>query len=226
MFYRYIILFALAILSFYLFWKKNIDNSVLTSQKVGTVIILNGPSAAGKSSIQNEFQKLMMPNLWIKVGIDNLFDKPMPEITIENLNFWQNENEIRWVSSEKDVHYNSVITLHLGKQGLSVVQGMNRAIAEYAKSGCNVIVDYIGYDQKWLEDLKQQLKGVKTYWVKVEIPLEILEKREEARATSPKGHARSHFNKVYGNIGYDLIVNSDKDSAMTIAENIKKYFGL
>lgn len=226
MFYRYIILFTLAILSFYFFWKKNIDHSVLSSQKPGIVIILNGPSAAGKSSIQSEFQKLMMPNLWIKVGIDNLFDKPMPDITIENLDFWQNQNEIRWVSSEKDLHDNSVITLHVGSQGLSVVQGMNKAIAEYAKSGCNVIADYIGYDQKWLEDLKQQLSGVRTYWVKVEIPLEVLEKREEARATSPKGHARSHFNKVYGNISYDLIVNSDKDSAMTIAENIKKYFGL
>jgi chloramphenicol 3-O phosphotransferase len=226
MFYKYIILFALAILSFYLFWKKSIDSSVGYNQKSGKVVILNGPSAAGKSSIQAEFQKLMMPNLWIKVGIDNLFDKPMPDITIENLDFWQNKNEIRWVSSEKDLNDNSVITLHVGKQGLYVVQGMNRAIAEYAKSGCNVIVDYIGYDPKWLEDLKQQLKGVKTYWVKVEIPLEVLEKREEARATSPKGHARSHFDKVYGNIGYDLVVNSDKDSAMMIAENIKKYFSL
>ena len=47
-------------------------------QKTGTVIILNGPSASGKSSIQKEFQTLMMPNLWIKLGIDNLFDKPMP----------------------------------------------------------------------------------------------------------------------------------------------------
>lgn len=38
------------------------------SKTYGTVIILNGPSASGKSSIQKEFQYIMMPNLWIKLG--------------------------------------------------------------------------------------------------------------------------------------------------------------
>ena len=31
--------------------------------KRGTIIILNGPSASGKTSIQKEFQTLVMPNL-------------------------------------------------------------------------------------------------------------------------------------------------------------------
>ena len=38
-------------------------SSLYFKQKTGTVIILNGPSASGKSSIQKEFQTLMMPNL-------------------------------------------------------------------------------------------------------------------------------------------------------------------
>src|SRR3990167_6681358 len=81
-----------------------------TSVNSGTVIILNGPSVAGKSSIQKEFQYLMMPNLWIKLGIDNLFDKPMPDITLENLSFWQSPNPIRWVTMSKDQDENSVMT--------------------------------------------------------------------------------------------------------------------
>lgn len=188
----------------------------------GTVIILNGPSAAGKSSIQKEFQYLMMPDLWIKLGIDNLFDKPMPDITLDNLAFWQQENPIRWCTQTVDEQNNPVMTLFTGEQGDLVAYGMNSAIAEYAKAGCNIIVDYIGYKKEWIEDLQNKLKNIKTHWVKVCIPLETLEAREVARATSPKGHARSHYNTVHWNITYDTEINSEKQSAVEIAKQIKK----
>lgn len=189
----------------------------------GTVIILNGPSASGKSSLQKEFQVLMMPTLWIKVGIDTLFDQPMPDITLENLAYWQKENAIRWVESTKDKDQNNVITLFVGAEGEKVAYGMNSAIAAYAQSGCNVIVDYIAYKKEWIDDLQKQLKDIKTYWVKVSIPLEVIEAREAARGTSPKGHARSHYDSVYWNITYDLEVNSDQNSAIEIAKKIKDF---
>lgn len=193
------------------------------TKKAGTVIILNGPSASGKSSIQKEFQDLMMPNLWVKHGIDTLFDKPMPDITVENLAFWQQQNPIRWVTTTQDKDGNSVITLFVGEQGEKVAYGMNSAIAAYAQSGCNVIVDYIAYKKEWVDDLQKKLKNIKTCWVKVAIPLAVLEEREVARGTSPKGHARSHYDFVHWDIVYDLEVNSGKNSAAQIAQQIKRY---
>ena len=188
----------------------------------GTIIILNGPSGSGKSSIQREFQKLMMPNLWVKVGIDNLFDSVMPDITPENMSFWQLKNEIRWVEESQDTENNKVVTLLVGPQGDKVAYAMNSAIAAYAQNGCNVIVDYIAYDQKWLDDLKRKCASFKTYYIAVEIPLKTLEKREEARGTSPKGHARSHYFTVYGTTIYDLHVTTDNEKAAEIALKIKK----
>jgi chloramphenicol 3-O-phosphotransferase len=188
----------------------------------GMIIILNGPSGSGKSSIQKEFQKLMMPNLWIKLGIDNLFNAPMPDITAENLNYWQSPNPIRWVEKTQDQEGNNVITLFLGDQGEKVAYGMNSAIAEYAKSGCNVIVDYIAYHHTWFDDLKKNCSGIKTYYVAVDIPLDILEQREAARGTSPKGHARSHYFTVYGDYLYDLRVDSSKNSPLHTAQEIKE----
>lgn len=195
----------------------------LTHPFSGKVIVLNGPSAAGKTSIQKEFQKLMMPDLWIKLGIDNLFDNPMPEINLENLQFWQSKNPIRWVETEQDSEGNSVITLFTGEQGERVAYGMNSAIAEYAKSGCNCIVDYIAYKKEWLDDLRYKLKNIKTYWVKVSLPLAVLEERETARGTSPKGHARSHYDTVFWDVKYDIEVNSDKESAREIAQRLRNY---
>lgn len=192
----------------------------------GTVIILNGPSASGKSSIQKEFQYIMMPNLWIKLGIDNLFDKPMPDINLDNLQFWQTKNQIRWVETTQDANQNAIITLFTGPDGEKVAYGMNSAIAEYAKAGCNIIVDYIAYKKEWADDLRNKLKNIKSYWVKVHIPLSVLEEREVARGTSPKGHARSHYDFVYWDLKYDLEVNPDKENATEIAKQIKSFFKL
>jgi chloramphenicol 3-O phosphotransferase len=192
----------------------------------GTVIILNGPSAAGKSSIQKAFQSLMMPNLWIKVGIDNLFDAPMPDITLENIAYWQKENPIRWVETTKDASGNNVITLFTGDQGEKVAYGMNSAIADYAKAGCNVIVDYIAYKKEWIDDLRTKLNGINVCWVKVNIPLSVIEEREAARGTSPQGHARSHYDSVHWDITYNLEVDSSTESAVQIAQKIKAFLNV
>jgi chloramphenicol 3-O phosphotransferase len=189
----------------------------------GKVIILNGPSGSGKSSIQREFQKLAMPNLWVKTGIDMLFDMPMPDITPENMEVWQSPNPIRWVESGKDEKGNPVITLKLGEQGERVAYAMNSAIAAYAKNGCNVIVDYIAYDQDWLNHLEEELSGISTYWVAVRISLETLEEREAARGTSPVGHARSHYHTVYGDRHYDIELSSEESSAAEIAGEIFEF---
>lgn len=187
----------------------------------GIVIVLNGPSGSGKSSIQKEFQNLMMPHLWIKLGIDNLFDSPMPNITPENMQYWQSANQIRWVETTKDAENKPVITLFMGEEGEHVAYGMHSAIAAYAENGCNIIVDYIAYKSEWFEDLQRKLKNYKTYYVAVDIPLDVLEQREAARGTSPQGHARSHYATVYGNKVYDLRVNSHKNSAQEIAQQLK-----
>lgn len=196
-------------------------NKSATAQ-TGTVIILNGPSCAGKTSIQKAFQQVMMPNLWCKIGIDTLFDASMPNITPENMNFWTSENPIRWVESTYDEQGYKILPLFLGDQGKKIAYAMNGAIAAYAQNGCNVIVDYIAYDPAWLTDLQQKLKVVKTYYVAVDISLEVLEEREKARGTSPEGHARSHYFTVYGNIPYDLRVNSEKNTPEEITVQLKQ----
>ena len=195
-----------------------------SKQVYGSVIILNGPSTAGKSSIQREFQKITMPDLCIKVGIDSLFDLPMPDIKPENMHFWQKANPIRWITNTTDEHQNAIITLFTGEQGEKVAYGMNNAIAGYAKAGCNVIVDYIAYKKEWVDDLRAKLSDTKTFWVKVDAPLSVLEEREVARGTSPKGHARSHHSTVHWDLAYDLVVDSSLESAEAIAQKIKDAF--
>jgi chloramphenicol 3-O phosphotransferase len=192
-------------------------------KNIATVIILNGPSGAGKTSIQKSFQKIMMPELWIKLGIDSLFDLPLPDISLDNMSYWQSSNNIRWVEEGTDKSNCKTITLLVGKDGEKVAYGMNSAIAAYAQNGCNIIVDYIAYKPEWLNDLKSKLKPFKTYYVAVDISLTILEQREANRGTSPVGHARSHYDTVYGVDSYDLRVDSSKNTSDEIALILKNF---
>lgn len=189
------------------------------------MIILNGPSCSGKSSIQKSFQKLMLNNnkSWIKLGIDNLFDKPFPDIVLENLNFWKAKNNLRWIENIFDSFDDPIISLKIGVDGEKIMYGMNSAIAAYAEIGNDIIVDYIVYDEKYKTDLDKKLKNIHHYWIKVNISLEEIEKRELMRNTSPKGHARSIYNFVHNNINYDLVVDSEKNSPEEIAQQIKVF---
>lgn len=192
-----------------------------SDSKPGTVIILNGPSGSGKSSIQRAFQQLNMPDLWVAIGIDNFFDNVMPEITPENMDTWKSPNPIRWIENTKDTTNNNIITLHVGVKGKKVAYAMNSAIAAYAQEGCNVIVDYIAYDQTWLHDLQKKLHNIPTYYVAVDIPLSVLEEREAKRGTSPAGHARSHYDTVYGDMSYDVRVDTYHNTPQETAQMIQ-----
>lgn len=218
----------------------------------GTIIILNGPSASGKTTMQKEFQKIM-PDFYIRLGIDGLFDAVLPDATDPSLMVKKDPTQVDpkryfnegidpqdWarvttIYDQSDSHGNLIragigttdaqghplFILKVGSLGNQVIHGMHRAIAAYADAGNNVIVDYILYDQAWLTDLVSVLEGYTVYFVGVRIPLETLELREKARATSPVGHARSHYDVVHLPGIYDCEIDTGTMMPQEAAAQIK-----
>jgi len=212
-FFLVIVCLTVAI-SYYAFFLKAQDPR-------GTIIILNGPSAAGKSSLQKEFQK-MNDDLYLTVGIDGFFDQILPDVD-ENGKSLKNGEMIRWVDFNQDAEGYQIIALHVGDLGYKVIKGMHRALVAYAHQGNNMIVDYILYDQRWLPDLITTLRGERVYLVGVNAPLEVIEQRESKRGTSPIGQARSHYDTVHQNMIYDLELNTAENTARECAQQIKEF---
>lgn len=189
--------------------------------KPGIVIILNGPSAAGKSSLQKSIQRLASVP-YLNVGIDNFFNDLFPDehgkLGVQTEADFG--SDLRWVT----IHDN-LVYLHVGPSGKKIVDGMNRAIAAYAKTGNNLVVDYIMYEQSWLQDLLHQLQGCPVYVIGVHVPLDILQAREQARSTSPIGHAGSHYHTVHVGNRYDVWIDNSQgtadEGALKILEFIK-----
>ena len=204
--------------------RKNNMLSIKTNEKPGTVIILNGPSASGKSSIQRKVQE-HFKDPYIRVGVDNLFSDILPDYygmgqVVPKGDFL--EKDVRYVENIK-VDQKNAVKLIVGPIGQKVINGMHYSIASYARTGNNVVVDYILYDKEWFAELVKALKGVKVYYIGIQYPIEVIEERERKRATSPVGHARSHYKTVHAFDNYDLVINNPKFSAEKIALTIKKY---
>lgn len=188
--------------------------------KPGIVIILNGPSASGKSSIQRAFQE-EQPDLWLGMGIDATFVALTPKKYFKggiDKNLPRSEFFMRGTPTEDG--QGPLYPVEIGEKADRVMKGMHRAIAAYARAGSNVIVDYIMYEKEWLADLHEALKGLKVYMIGVKMPLDVLVQREKTRNTSPQGHARSHYQKVHEGVTYALEISDPHESPEAIAQRI------
>ncbi len=187
--------------------------------KYGKVIILNGPSAAGKSTTQKAIQS-MSEHVYIAVGIDNLFNDIFPDKHGSKVKIKDDPELLRTIEYGNDSGGKPFVKLLVGEIDEKIVLGMNKAIASYAKSGLNIVVDYISYNPDWIADLDKQLEGLEVYKIGVTIPLETLEAREAARGTSPVGHARSHYNYIHKGWNYDLTIDTSKTTPEEAAKKI------
>lgn len=182
----------------------------------GTVIILNGPSAVGKSSIIKAFQdKQNKP--WLGMGIDNLFVGVLPIKCLLDPSY----NVMQGFATEDAG--GKLFTLHIGSEGQKIIRGMHRAIAAYAHTGNNVIVDYITYCSTWIADLQSSLRGINTVYIGVTASLTTIQQREKARGTSPEGHGRSLYESVHKGWNYDLMLDTDAITPDQAAERIMQY---
>lgn len=194
-----------------------VNKHKVISRNVGTVVILNGPSCSGKSSIIEAFQK-KQDEPWLSVGLDGFFVRVLPA---------------KYFMEDKPEHYavlhcvpsqengKRLFTLIVGPEGQKVIKGMHRAITAYALSGNNVIVDYVQYDPAWLAELEEGLKGIHVVFIGVTASLETLEQREKERGRpNVEGHVRSHYSTVHQGIEYDLMLDTDELTADEAADKI------
>ena len=205
--------------------------STLFCKEDGMIIILNGPSSAGKTTIQKALQK-ESKETFLRVGIDTFFDALIEEPDLSRFEeegrfdqYTADGEYIRGIEMTKDRSNHPVVTLKVGPAGDRIIHGMHRAIAAYAEAGNNVIVDYILYKPEWLDDLKESLRDHKVLYVGVYAPLTLIEEREKKRNTSPVGHARSHFDTVHTDFYYDLEIDSETETPEQNGHKILNHLG-
>ena len=167
-----------------------------------TIILLNGTSSAGKTSIAKALQRVM-DTPYLHVPIDS-FEDMMPERDI----FGEPG------SPEWQPLFNRMLS------------GFHHSVAALAAAGSNLVVDHLlvqGVEpQTWLAECLDVLTPFTVYFIGVHCPLEELRRREMARGDRGIGQAERQFNRVHRHGVYDLELDTSVLSAEECALKIKE----
>jgi chloramphenicol 3-O phosphotransferase len=154
------------------------------------VVVLNGGSSSGKTSIGRCLQELL-PRPWLLLGVDDLIGVAPPSL----------------------VSYGPGGTVVLGDQWRALEAAWSRGVAAMARAGAGVIVDDVFLDgaisQRRTSDY---LEGLEVLWVGVRCAPEVAEARERERGDRPAGMAAGQAEAVHRGVVYDLVLDSSSAS--------------
>lgn len=170
----------------------------------GTIIVLNGTSSSGKTSIARALQDLFEAP-YLDAGLDR-FLWMLPRRYLDRP-LW---DEVLGLASEA------------GPTGHRLVAGMHQALVSLARTGNNVVADHVLVEPLWLRECAGLLAGLPAYLVGVRCPLEVLEQRERARRDRTLGQAAAQFPLVHAHGIYDLEVDTSVSSVKACARQIKE----
>lgn len=171
------------------------------------VIVLNGASSSGKTSIAVELQR-QLPRTFVAFGVDTLVDALPPDSP----------------SGSSGIEF--------GADGQVLVDGRFRTLehawhvglAAMARDGVGVIFDDVFLSGAASQArLRSALDGLRTVWVGVRCDLDVAVAREAARLDRPVGMAASQVSLVHSGVQYDLEVDTTTASAAQCAHSIVEY---
>ena len=146
------------------------------------VILLNGPSSSGKSSLASALRALISERVNEKFEIISI-DDFMKLATDETIY----EDDVFEISGD-----------------------MCDAATEQLRSGCGVIIDHVITSERIFAQLNDKLNEYPIFTVHVTCPLEVLIRRELARGNRCAGSAEASYQYLFPREGYDLTVDTDR----------------
>lgn len=157
------------------------------------IILLNGSSSAGKSTLAKALQALIEDKRNERYEIVSIDD--FLKMTTEEVIYEDDVYEISGSLCEK------------------VMQVFN------ANQG--VIIDHVITSDRVFKQLKEAVSPQYLWMVHVTCPLEIIQKREQARKDRCPGSAEASYTYLYPKDGYDLTVDTH---FMTVSECANRIF--
>ena len=157
----------------------------------GRIILINGASSSGKSTLARAVQRQLDEPFW-HLSIDHL--RKCGVLPLDRVR----AGDFVWKSMRP-----------------AFFQGFHNALPAIAAAGNSLIVDHIVETREWMTTLLHLLGSFDVYFVGVHCPLAELERRELARGNRRIGEARNDFETIHDFVIYDL----ELDSTMPAEDN-------
>jgi chloramphenicol 3-O phosphotransferase len=170
------------------------------------VIMLNGASSAGKSSLTAMLQARLS---YIRMGIDDFIHERAPAS-------WYGAPEgLQRVPGD-----DGAPTLVYGAEALKLWRAFHRSVRVCVDEGLRVIVDDAIVTKELLDDWLVALAGVDVFFVGVHCAAEELALREIARRDRVIGTAVGAMKRIHAGVTYDLEVDSTATVSSALAAQV------
>ena len=177
------------------------------SRGLPRVLVLNGGSSSGKSSLARALQ-LVLPGIWLRLSVDTLIDACPPSLlSAEGLELAE-DGEVR-----------------VGAAFTAVEERWMAGIARMVELGAQVLIED-GFvsgpaaQERWRRALRRLPVG----WVGVRCDPAVAAARERARGDRSEGMARLQAESVHVGIEYDLEVDTSQRAPADVADQVLRHW--
>jgi len=184
----------------------------------GRIVLLNGSSSAGKTTLAVTLQQLL-DEPWHHIALDQFRDGMAGRF--RGLNSPEGTPGARGLNVVPVPAPDGAVTeVRFGDLGKQVLRGMRRAIAAFVREGNNVIIDDLMFEPEFLFDYVDVLAEFRVLFVGVRCSLDVVNAREALRPGRFPGTATSHFHAVHRCALYDMEVDTSSSSPYECARLI------
>ena len=201
----------------------------------GNIVLLNGTSSAGKTSIAKALQDLM-ETPYLHTGTDHFLPRVPPRYFVVSDGIHPATTEyfllvypggaaraVAGRAGGETVYGQGMLTeVRIGEGGLKLLAGMYRSIAALATAGIDVIVDNVIHDRRVLAAAVEAFAACRVLVVGLRLPRAVAEHRERARGDRGPGGAMAFYDLVHAHALYDLELDTALASPKECAGQIKQ----
>jgi chloramphenicol 3-O phosphotransferase len=188
----------------------------------GRIVVINGASSAGKTSIVRALRELEAVDrrYWHVVGLDDVLARLA----------WQ-WVDVGWPTGPGPMcdqglsvaQVDGVPTLRVGPLLRKLLRGHQEGAAAIADQGVDLLIDEVIMDSEQLDDWRRALDPRSSLWVGVHCDVAELDRRESLRHDRPAGLARAQAEVVHRDIAYDLELDSTTTTAAANAAALARF---
>jgi len=188
------------------------------NRQPGQIILLNGTSSAGKTTIAKKLQEIL-PQPYLHTGIDHFLGAaPWSRLMVYGDSTAQTDAE-GWFLPFRDGAL--IGAPRLGPVAYQWLDGMYASFAALAAAGVNLIVDDAIYDPQVLQMAVTRLAALPLFFVGLHCPVEEAVRRELARGDRAPGGAAVFHGLVHRHGVYDLQLDTAELSPSECAQQIQ-----
>ena len=160
----------------------------------GRIILLNGTSSAGKSTLAQALRRELEPQFHYYAS-DQLADEGFRPL--------DRDVRCQWRQAFFD--------------------GFHRSIPAFANAGIDLLVEHIVEEQSWAQDLEKLLAPFDVFWVGVHAPIEELEQRERMRRDRQIGEGLYHL-KTHSFCQYQIEIDTTYPIDQNVTKIVEAWF--